>query len=172
MAALIVLGCVISSEPVVNESIQNLLIRISLEEKDTETEPTFNDIEYADFSSDEDDTPNENETDLPWLLEKCLRNLGIKFNRERNKNNIVPAPVKLESLQVIAAMCRNYFMDLLGPYLLQIGKALELSLADKYTDLKLHAGRTLDSIGQAMQLVIATSTGTNIIFVYHFICWS
>lgn len=51
-------------------------------------------------------------------------------------------------------MCRNYFYELLSPYLIQIAKAIELSFNDKYTDLRLHAGRTVDSVGQAMQTLI------------------
>lgn len=156
------MGCIISSEPIVNETSQNLLIRISLKQSSKQPiSDNLEDIEFADFSSDEDEniSDDKNDQNVPWLLEKCLRNLGIFLNNDRNKINIVPAPVKLESLQVISAMCRNYFCELLGPYLLQVGKALEISLNDKYTDLKLHAGRTIDSIGQAMQAVLSNPSG-------------
>lgn len=71
---------------------------------------------------------------------------------------IVPAPVKLETLQVLSAMSRHYFSTLMVPYVHLIVKALDISLADKYTDLRLHAGRTLDFVGQAMNLYL-TSTG-------------
>lgn len=90
----------------------------------------------------------------PWLLEKCLRNLKA-IPTKRNDN--VPAPVKLESLQVISVMCRNYFRELLAPHLLLISKGIEICLADKYVDLKLHTGRTIDSIGHSMQQFCSTS---------------
>lgn len=154
VAALIVLGCVIASEPTVPETLDALIaIRIK-KETVPPSEPVIADVEYVDFSSD-DEIRTETETSVPWLLEKCLRNLGIKFKSERKNDNIVPTPVKLESLQIVSTMCRNYFYELLAPYLPQITTALEMSLSDKYGDMKLHAGRTIDSIGQAMQLLVA-----------------
>lgn len=63
-----------------------------------------------------------------------------------------PAPVRLESLQILSVMSRNYFATLMLPYISSITKALDLSLSDKYTDVKLHAARTLDFIGQAVHL--------------------
>lgn len=47
-------------------------------------------------------------------------------------------------------MCRNYFDCLVYPYLDLIGKAVCDCLLDKNFDLKLHGGRAIDCIGQAM----------------------
>lgn len=170
VAALIVLGCVVASEPTVPETIKNLC-KIKEKHLNVSALPPTNsngsdqEIEYADFSSeDEDPQMLDTETNLPWLLEKCLRNLGVINNknsaRHSQQNNIVPAPVKLESLQVISVICRNYFKTLLAPYILLVAKSLEISLGDKYMDLRLHAGRAVDSIGHSMQLHISI-TGKN-----------
>lgn len=167
VAALIVLGCIVASEPIVPETIENLC-QITEKHLNVFALPTNKsnesdqEIEFADFSSDEEGPQTSNaETNLPWLLEKCLRNLGIVNNknsaRHSQQNNIVPAPVKLESLQVISVMCRNYFKTLLAPYIILVAKALEISLTDKYMDLRLHAGRAVDSIGHSMQLHITTT---------------
>lgn len=50
-------------------------------------------------------------------------------------------------------MTRNYFDSLILPYLCHIVEGLKLSLDDKYTDLRLHAGRTVYFIGQSMNLL-------------------
>lgn len=58
--------------------------------------------------------------------------------------------MKLESLQVISVMTRNYFDCLMVRHIGLITKALDLCLSEKYADLRLHAGRTIDFIGQAI----------------------
>lgn len=69
----------------------------------------------------------------------------------------MPAPVKLESLQVLTAMSRNYFATLMAPFMIFITKALDNCLSDKYSDLRLHAGRTVDFIGQAMNTYLSNN---------------
>lgn len=69
---------------------------------------------------------------------------------------IIPAPVKLESLQVLSAMSRNYFDVLMAPHITHIVRALDISLSDRYTDLRLHAGRAVDFLGQAMNRYISS----------------
>lgn len=72
------------------------------------------------------------------------------------------APVKLESLQILSAMSRNYFDCLMAPHLPYITKAIDMSLSDKYTDLRLHAGRAVDFIGQAINIYISNDGKRNI----------
>lgn len=67
----------------------------------------------------------------------------------------VAAPVKLESLQVLSAMSRNYFELLMVSHMNNVTKALQMSFTDKYTDLRLHAGRAVDFIGQAINSYIS-----------------
>lgn len=52
-------------------------------------------------------------------------------------------------------MSRNYFDVLMAPHIAHIIKALDISLSDRYTDLRLHAGRAVDFIGQAMNRYIS-----------------
>ncbi|XP_044253365.1 HEAT repeat-containing protein 6 [Tribolium madens] len=119
VAALIVLGCVLASEPIIPECREAFL-------KSTKNSEC-------------------SDSDTPWLLHRCLVNLGVDTDQ-----NSVPTPVKLESLQIISIISRNYFEDLVAPYLNHVTRALDLSLASKYTDVQLHAGRAVDFIGQAM----------------------
>lgn len=83
---------------------------------------------------------------------------------------IIPGPVKLESLQVLSAMSRNYFDSLMVPHLNRITKALDLALSDKYTDLRLHAGRAVDFLGQAMNRYFSITEG-KCSFVIFFSVW-
>lgn len=106
VTSLVVLGCVLASEPQVPETCQAFI-----------------------------------KEGVPWLLQCCLTNL---------RTDTIPTAVKLESLQIISVMSRNYFEVLIAPYLTDVTSALDLSLSSKYTDVQLHAGRAVDFIGQAM----------------------
>lgn len=112
VAALIVIGCALSSEPIVPE---------------TKT-----------FMLDSEGTTSG----FPWILDKCLTNT--------TKDNNAPVSVKLESLQVMSTMSRNYFDCLVVPYLAPITDGLVACLQDQFPDLRLHAGRTVDFIGQTI----------------------
>ncbi|KAL3272750.1 hypothetical protein HHI36_014211 [Cryptolaemus montrouzieri] len=156
VGALIVLGCTLASEPVVPET-KDLFLKTRQKEldgsieKETKNPSSEEDFRYAEFSSDEEETETgEKHKAIPWILERCLTNLGVKIS-DKNDSEQAPSNVKLESVQVIAAMCRNYFDCLVHPYLVQIGKALDDCLSDKYADLRLHAGRAIDFIGQSME---------------------
>ncbi|XP_031353548.1 HEAT repeat-containing protein 6-like isoform X2 [Photinus pyralis] len=147
VAALIVLECILGSEPVVPETKIALLRHRegnklpALDQKDL----SCNDLqeeEFVDFSSDEEDTTTSSYQEMPWLLESCLSNLGVQV--------AVSSPVKVQSLRVISAMTRNYFSCLIVPFLGQIARVLDLCLNDSYMDLRLHAGRTIDFIGQSL----------------------
>lgn len=129
-------------------------------ESANESKVSTEDIEYANFSTDEEEDNERivNVLEVPWVLKACLRNLGVTINSSGDyitSQNSIPIPTKLESLQVMSAMARNYFTTLISPYLSYIVKGLEISLvasSERSVDLRLHAGKTLDSIGQAMSL--------------------
>ncbi|CAG9838730.1 unnamed protein product [Diabrotica balteata] len=164
VTALIVLGCVVASEPIIPETKEILLkknLNIEGNTYVTDSNPEENgkndaeSIVYAEFSDDEDEYVEDES--VPWLLKRCLSNLGVQFtptecasNAREHNSLVVPVPVKLESLQVISAVTRNYFEILIAPYLSYITKGLHTSLSDKYADLRLHAGRAIDFIGQAI----------------------
>ncbi|KAK5641733.1 hypothetical protein RI129_010280 [Pyrocoelia pectoralis] len=154
VAALIVLECVLCSEPIVPETKLALLRHrdtnkiLRDDKKDrliNNDEPLQDDIEFVDFSSDDEDTNSITSQEMPWLLERCLNNLGVQV-----AGSTVSSPVKVQSLRVISAMTRNYFDCLIVPFLNEIAKILDLCLNDNYMDLRLHAGRTIDFIGQSL----------------------
>lgn len=170
VTALIVTGCILAFEPVIPE-IKQIMIKMQKEPKmeavkveehqPSSEEQVCDTFDYAQFSSDEDEDKSAViEIDsVPWLLQKCLSNLGVTFDNaviKESNDKLVPAPVKLESLQVLSAMTRNYFETLILPHLNYIVKALEASLVDKYVDLRLHAGRAVDFFGQAMARIVET----------------
>ncbi|KAI4455968.1 malaria antigen-related [Holotrichia oblita] len=180
--ALIVLGCILASEPPIPETKIILLKCSSNKEKiseytsgsTSESKVSNEDIEYANFSTDDEEPDQEsfkNIVDVPWILKVCLRCLGVVINSAGDcvkSTYTVPSLVKLESLQVLSAMARNYFTTLIAPYLLHIAKGLEVCLSltpDKFTDLRLHTGSTIDSIGQAMSLYFINNPDKNFLSV-------
>ncbi|KAF7272429.1 hypothetical protein GWI33_014777 [Rhynchophorus ferrugineus] len=168
VTALIVLGCILAFEPAVPETLQSMTTLewysrakaertgsdATVSSTRTPTQET-EDFDYAQFSSDDEESDRE-VGQVPWLLHKCLRNLGVKIDQNEraaktdHPERVVPAPVKLESLQIISAMSRNYFDSLMLPHVGLITRALEMSLVDRYIDLRLHAGRAVDFLGQAI----------------------
>ncbi|KAF5270704.1 hypothetical protein FQA39_LY01442 [Lamprigera yunnana] len=160
IASLIVFECILGSEPIVSETKDALVKRI-IEPKVGSIRDSLNkvtdDIECVSFSSDEEDSIPMVVQDVPWLLRKCLNNLGVYFKEDVHEGNVISAAVKVQSLQVISAMTRNYFDCLIVPHLVQIAKALDVCLMDNYVDLRLHAGRTVDFIGQAMNQHLSTT---------------
>ncbi|KAG5900627.1 hypothetical protein JTB14_005905 [Gonioctena quinquepunctata] len=188
VTALIVLGCVLASEPVLQETMEAMLKLQSFHEKNcptndgphkkTDNKRNADDIDFAEFS--DSDIEEDTQSVLPWLLAKCLNNLGVTLDEKeeppgRNgdqSNFVVPAPVKLESLQVISAMSRNFFDVLIAPNVCHITKALDTSLRDKYTDLRLHAGRAVDFIGQAISKYLSNKSTKDIVpFEYCLLFW-
>ncbi|CAG9863491.1 unnamed protein product [Phyllotreta striolata] len=134
VTALIVLGCILASEPVVAETKE---VMLSSPQHDDNKKP----LTHADLQEDDS---------IPWLLKKCLSNLGVQFDDNKVKAQLVPAPVKLESLQVISALTRNYFDVLLASHVPYLAEGLTLSLSDQNIDVKLHAGRAVDFIGHGI----------------------
>ncbi|KRT79059.1 HEAT domain-containing protein [Oryctes borbonicus] len=175
---LIVLGCILASEPPAPET-KTILVKCSSDQDKcqgytsgsaSESKISKENIEYANFSTDDEESeqePLKNAADVPWILKVCLRCLGVVINSAGEcvtSAYTVPPLVKLESLQVLSAMPRNYFTTLIAPYLLHIAKGLETSLShssEKNTDLKLHSGSAIDSIGQAMSSYFVNNPDRN-----------
>nr|CAH7726599.1 unnamed protein product [Callosobruchus chinensis] len=163
VTALIAMGCILASEPVLPETTDAMLKLESSSEckqkNDVDSLVTQgvddcvsldDSFEYADF--EEPDIAEEGDSGgnlrIPWLLKRCLTNLGVEIEEPDTSKGA--APVKLESLQILSAMSTKYFETFILPHLSLIVKALDGALMDSYIDLKLHAGRTVDFIGQAV----------------------
>lgn len=86
VTALIVLGCVLASEPAISETREAMLRLKKVPEsllgrkpKDKEKENLANDnFDFAEFSEPEEEENVDNDA-IPWLLKRCLNNLGINF---------------------------------------------------------------------------------------------
>nr|XP_022905160.1 HEAT repeat-containing protein 6 isoform X1 [Onthophagus taurus]XP_022905161.1 HEAT repeat-containing protein 6 isoform X1 [Onthophagus taurus]XP_022905163.1 HEAT repeat-containing protein 6 isoform X1 [Onthophagus taurus]XP_022905164.1 HEAT repeat-containing protein 6 isoform X1 [Onthophagus taurus] len=170
---LIVFGCMISSYPVLSEAInvfsKNSIVADSYtdnSESSIQSSSTFQDVEidYAGFSSDEDET-NEEEVKnvglrIPWLVQYCLGNLGVIVDENGEcveEQSGVIVTEKVESLKIFTVMSNNYFTTFITPYLNYILKALELSLESKITDVILHAGRAIHFIGYGISEYLANN---------------
>lgn len=87
VAALIVLGCLLASEPLVPET-KEVFLNVPPEQnvpqaKSANANISKDDFDYAVFSSDEEDEiMKDTTTEIPWLLQKCLNNLGVKVTEE------------------------------------------------------------------------------------------
>ncbi|KAJ8927250.1 hypothetical protein NQ314_020301 [Rhamnusium bicolor] len=85
VTALIVLGCTLASEPVISET-KEAMIKLKQshdneekEQKLKKEENSFNDnFDFAEFS-ESDEEENIEYITVPWLLKKCLNNLGVSF---------------------------------------------------------------------------------------------
>jgi hypothetical protein len=119
--------------------------------------------DYDDILEDNARVPLENiRTDvnnqMSWLLEMCLRNLRQPTVREGIKMRVdgdarvssPPAPVRVESLQVLTVLARNYF-TMMSSYLGQLMQLLEWSLNDGNVTISLHSGRVIYALGNSMR---------------------
>lgn len=82
VTALIVLGCVLAFEPILPETKEAMLKMQKRNDqvlKEDKKEINPDDFEYAEFSDSDTETPLD-ETSIPWLLKKCLTNLGIEID--------------------------------------------------------------------------------------------
>lgn len=161
VGALIVLGCVLASEPLVPETKEIFLKKISKTTlknttknenniSDKESKINEEEFEYANFSSDEEVSVSISNEDTPWILDKCLLNLGVSALNCEVLEHSAANPVKLESLQLLTVISRNYFECLIAPYLGPLTKALEINLMDKYLEVRVHTAKAIDFIGQAI----------------------
>lgn len=165
VAALIVIGCIFTLEPVIDETRKIFMKKYTINSESGASnnaggDSLDNDIEYVNFSSDDDDDDVDirglqNDTEMPWILEMCLQNLGKDLPEYRE--NIVIVPLKAESLRVLCAMSRNYIDSLMGPYLIDIAKVLKRVLCEKGVDV--YGAKTIDFIGQALSNYFANNTG-------------
>jgi hypothetical protein len=149
VTALVVLGCVLASEPLIPETKDAFIKHANREErtKKVVSDRSDDSFDFAEFSSDEDDVTKD---DIPWLLERCLFNLGVSCGHVEVVENTIPTPVKLEYLQLISVTSRNHFEEFLAPHLRLVTRALDTSLCSKHADVQLHAGRAVEFMGQAM----------------------
>ncbi|XP_017785560.1 PREDICTED: HEAT repeat-containing protein 6 [Nicrophorus vespilloides] len=140
VASLIVLSCTLASEFAVKEVRNALLKNVTPRDAESDSAKVEEFVDFANFDYDEDEEEIGSSVEMPWVLAKCVQSL------ERNAH----APVKVECLQVISAMSRNHFEQLLRNHSMDLMRALEVALQDPFLDVKLHAGRCVEFVAQAM----------------------
>jgi len=113
---------------------------------------------------------------MSWLLEVCIRNLqhpsvteGIRMRVDGNDRLLpCPAPVRVESLQVLTVLARNYFTVVMSSHLGQLMQLLEWTLNDGNATVSLHSARVIEALGDSMKLCLQEggkykTTGTNVV---------
>lgn len=124
----------------------------SLRMAQTREEDELIDLEFDDEEEDLLDEPNVEEAvsinakKMPWVLQNILENLGIY--KGILKLPSIAISVRIESLQVLAAMATHYL--LLKDHLLSIATALARSFHESQPEEKLHASRTLEFLGSSI----------------------
>lgn len=99
MAALIVIGCIFTVEPVIPEArsifIKRTFPKSISKNASLNASTSLDDLEYVNFSSDDEEiSESENTTEMPWILEKCLENLGKDLS-EVNCSTLIKYNIKL-----------------------------------------------------------------------------
>lgn len=84
VTALIVLGCVLAFEPVLPETKEAML---KLQQRKEKTENEEKQIDHANFDyaefSDSDTEISSEDVSIPWLLKRCLTNLGVEIETDQ-----------------------------------------------------------------------------------------
>jgi len=96
---------------------------------------------------------------MSWLLEICIRNLEhpsvpeIIRRRVDGNARLLPclAPVRVESLQVLTVLARNYFTLVMNSHLGQLMQLLDWTLNDGDVTISLHSGRVIEALGNSMK---------------------
>jgi hypothetical protein len=145
-----------------SESEQKIFRRCAMDieqQHDSEEESDYDDIleDNADVPLEHIRTDVNNQ--MSWLLEICLKNLqqpsvteGIKM-RVGGNAHLLPSPVsvRVESLQVLTVLARNYFTVVMSRHLGQLMQLLEWTLNDGNVTVCLHSGRVIDALGNSMR---------------------
>lgn len=87
VTALIVLGCVLAFEPVIPE-IKEIMLKLCLKNVEkpdvgASSEDNMENFEYAEFADSDNEDCSESVV-VPWLLKRCLNNLGVKLDEVNN----------------------------------------------------------------------------------------
>lgn len=62
-----------------------------------------------------------------------------------------PASVRVESLQVLTILARNYFTLVMSSHLGQLMQLLKWTLNDGNVTISLHSGRVIEALGSSMK---------------------
>jgi len=96
---------------------------------------------------------------MSWLLEICIRNLqhplvteGTRMRVDGNAGLLpCPASVRVESLQVLTVLARNYYTLVMSSHMGQLMQLLEWTLNDGNATVSLHSGRVIEALGNSMK---------------------
>lgn len=121
--------------------------------QDTDYEDDLDDASVDCISTDDNNQ-------MPWLLEVCLRNLqpasleeGIRTVYVDGGAVFMPSspPVRVECLQVLTVLARNYYTQVMSSHIGQLLQLLGHTLNDGNVTICLHSGRVIEALGNSMQ---------------------
>lgn len=124
--------------------------------QDTDYEDELEDDTDASVDSISTDVNNQ----MSWLLEVCLRNLqpvslkeGIRTMNVDGGAVFLPCstPVRVECLQVLTVLARNYYTQVMSSHIRQLMQLLGQTLSDGSVTICLHSGRVIEALGNSMQ---------------------
>ena len=143
-----------SEQKIFGESAVNIK-----QQHDSDEESDYDDVleDNADVHLEHTRTDVNNQ--MSWLLEICVRNLqhpsvteGIRMRVDGNARLLPsPVPVRVESLQILTVLARNYFTLVMNTHLGQLMQLLEWPLTDGNVTISLHSGRVIDALGKSMK---------------------
>jgi len=132
---------------------------VDKEPHDSKEESDFDEVPEDNADVHLEHTRTDVNNEMSWLLEICIRNLEHpslpEIRRRRVDGNAhllpCPAPVRVESLQVLTVLARNYFTLVMNSHLAQLMQLLEWTLNDGDVTISLHSGRVIEAIGNSMK---------------------
>jgi hypothetical protein len=129
---------------------------------DTGQQPDSN--KDTDYEDDTDDSVDHINTDvnnqMSWLLEVCLRNLQPASLKEGRRTINVEggtviltcsAPVRVECLQILTVLARNYYTQVMSSHIGQLMQLLWQTLSDGNVTICHHSGRVIEALGNSLQ---------------------
>ncbi|XP_066996252.2 HEAT repeat-containing protein 6 [Anabrus simplex] len=163
VASLTALGSVISITPAVKEVEVSLMETLATIEKrvdqlelisgEENSLARFESVLRRNLQGTLDGKHITQEEDIPWVLEVCLLNLGLWVDPHAMEPTTIslipPVTVRVESLQVLTCLAKNYFQLVVLKYLDYFVKAILIGVSDPDINVHLHAGKTIQAIGSA-----------------------
>ncbi|XP_045773429.1 HEAT repeat-containing protein 6 isoform X1 [Maniola jurtina] len=171
VGALITVGCVLSIDPKVDETLKAMekdTVRyknpneqinkenMPLNDECDDFEEGYSDDEmFTAVDSEICDVKVENSKETYfkyWILDICFKNMGWLF-KDNQITRCKPSaiPIILESLQVLSAIAFHHLPELLQSHITLLADVLSEMLQHEHQDVVLQSARTISIIGDAIQ---------------------
>lgn len=145
--ALTVFGCIVSIEPKVNEVKTVILLKHENQKLTSKSE----DCQVVDAGIDCLNIYEEDDNDIvdekSWLFDLCFKNLMSK-NKFNDTTNVA---LQIESLQVIGALMRNFFMETVSGFSNDVIDLLKHCLSKNEYSMRLYSGKLMETLFNSLQ---------------------